>query len=102
MSLDVRGLTKDFPTRSRPLAVVRALSHKPAIGLADEPTGNLDRTSAKRVGELLLALCRDEGTILLAVTHSAELGSTFPRTRVMDDGRLQGGTGGDTRISPEA
>ena len=70
------------------VSVVRALIHKPAVVLADEPTGNLDRTSAKAIGELLLSLCRDEGTILVTVTHSAELASTFPETRVMDDGKL--------------
>ncbi|MGL4553305.1 MAG: ABC transporter ATP-binding protein [Gemmataceae bacterium] len=70
------------------VSVARALVHKPAVVLADEPTGNLDRTSAKTVGEMLLSLCRDEGSILVAVTHSAELAATFPKTRVMDDGRL--------------
>jgi lipoprotein-releasing system ATP-binding protein len=70
------------------VSVARALIHKPTLVLADEPTGNLDRSSAKTVGELLLSLCRDENTILITVTHSPELAASFPRTRVMDDGKL--------------
>jgi lipoprotein-releasing system ATP-binding protein len=70
------------------VAVARALLHKPALVLADEPTGNLDRTSARAVGELLLEMSRSEGTILIAVTHSAELASSFPSRREMNEGRL--------------
>jgi lipoprotein-releasing system ATP-binding protein len=70
------------------VAVARALIHKPALLLADEPTGNLDRTSAKAVGELLIELCREERHMLITVTHSAELAKTFPRVCHMDDGRL--------------
>jgi lipoprotein-releasing system ATP-binding protein len=71
------------------VAVARALIHKPVLLLADEPTGNLDRTSARMVGQLLLELHAEESTILIVVTHSPELADTFPRTLVMDDGRLQ-------------
>jgi lipoprotein-releasing system ATP-binding protein len=71
------------------VAVARALIHKPVLLLADEPTGNLDRTSARMVGQLLLELHAEENTILIVVTHSPELADTFPRTLVMDDGRLQ-------------
>ncbi len=74
-------------------AVARALLHKPALVLADEPTGNLDRTSATAVGTLLLEMCREEGGVLIAVTHSADLAARFPRTLVMDDGRLGPVTG---------
>jgi lipoprotein-releasing system ATP-binding protein len=71
------------------VAVARALIHRPALLLADEPTGNLDRHSARAVGQLLLELHRQEHTILVVVTHSAELAATFPRTLTMDDGVLQ-------------
>jgi lipoprotein-releasing system ATP-binding protein len=71
------------------VAVARALVHRPALLLADEPTGNLDRHSARAVGQLLLELHRQEHTILVVVTHSAELAATFPRTLTMDDGVLQ-------------
>jgi lipoprotein-releasing system ATP-binding protein len=70
------------------VAVARALIHRPVLLLADEPTGNLDRRSARVVGQLLLELHREENTILIVVTHSQELADTFPRTAVMDDGRL--------------
>lgn len=71
------------------VAVARALIHKPALVLADEPTGNLDRTSAAAVGELLLSLCKQENSILVTVTHSPELARTFPRVRLMNDGKLE-------------
>src|SRR5438552_1887872 len=61
------------------VAVARALIHRPLLLLADEPTGNLDRHSARAVGKLLLDLHREENTILVVVTHSQELADTFPR-----------------------
>ena len=72
------------------VAVARALVNSPALVLADEPTGNLDRASAKSVGELLLGLRDLAPTILVVVTHSPELAETFPRQMRMDDGRLVG------------
>jgi lipoprotein-releasing system ATP-binding protein len=71
------------------VAVARALIHRPTLVLADEPTGNLDRTSAAAVGELLLSLCKQENSILVTVTHSPELARRFPKVRLMDDGVLQ-------------
>ncbi|QEL16962.1 ABC transporter ATP-binding protein [Limnoglobus roseus] len=73
------------------VALARALVQKPKLVLADEPTGNLDRKNAHAVGELLLDLHRQQGTILIAVTHSAELAGVFPRRLEMNDGRLEGG-----------
>src|SRR5262245_45433967 len=70
------------------VAIARALIHRPLLLLADEPTGNLDRKTAKSVGELLLELHRQENTVLVAVTHSAELAATFPRRMEMNDGLL--------------
>src|SRR5262245_48366965 len=71
------------------VAVARALIRHPLLLLADEPTGNLDRRSAQTVGELLLDLHRQEKTILVVVTHSAELARMFPRRLEMVDGTLQ-------------
>ena len=71
------------------VAIARALIHKPALLLADEPTGNLDRTTATQIGDLLLELQRDEGTMLLVVTHSLELAARFERRFELDDGRLK-------------
>jgi len=71
------------------VAVARALIHKPELLLADEPTGNLDRTAAHAVGELLLELHRSAKTMLLVVTHSADLAKLFPKRLEMADGKLQ-------------
>jgi lipoprotein-releasing system ATP-binding protein len=70
------------------VAVCRALINQPALLLADEPTGNLDRTTAETVGSLLLDLNRELNTILICVTHSAELAERFPLRRHLKDGVL--------------
>jgi lipoprotein-releasing system ATP-binding protein len=70
------------------VAIARALIRSPQVLLADEPTGNLDRTNAESIGTLLLDLARDERMILVAVTHSRELADRFPMRSEMNDGRL--------------
>jgi lipoprotein-releasing system ATP-binding protein len=52
---------------------------KPRLLLCDEPTGNLDQTSAEVVANLLLETHRDADTILIVVTHSKELAARFPQ-----------------------
>jgi lipoprotein-releasing system ATP-binding protein len=69
-------------------AVCRALIQKPAVVLADEPTGSLDRHAAQAVGDLLLNLCQEEQAVLVCVTHSAELAARFPRRLELRDGAL--------------
>jgi lipoprotein-releasing system ATP-binding protein len=60
------------------VALARALIGKPLLLLCDEPTGNLDQASADTVADLLLDLRQRQETILVVVTHSAELASRFP------------------------
>lgn len=71
------------------VAIARALVNRPPVVLADEPTGNLDRRSAETVGSLLLDLQREHDTLLIAVTHSADLARRFPARADLVDGRLQ-------------
>ncbi|HEX3999961.1 MAG TPA: ABC transporter ATP-binding protein [Pirellulales bacterium] len=71
------------------VAVARALIQKPVLLLADEPTGNLDRTTAHAVGQLLLELQQQEQTMLIVVTHSLELAALFQRRLELDEGRLK-------------
>ena len=70
------------------VAVCRALINRPALLLADEPTGNLDRENADSIGSLLLELSRDSGSVLICVTHSSDLASRFPRRMELRDGVL--------------
>ena len=53
------------------VALARALVHRPVLILADEPTGNLDPTTAERMLDVMVAQVRDEGAACLLVTHSA-------------------------------
>ncbi len=69
-------------------AVARALILNPTLLLCDEPTGNLDRSSANGVAELLLDLHAEQKTILITVTHSAALAERFATRYEMDAGRL--------------
>jgi lipoprotein-releasing system ATP-binding protein len=69
--------------------VARALLLKPALVLADEPTGNLDRKSATAIGDLLVEMQREEQTMLLVVTHSLELARRFERRFEIEDGILR-------------
>jgi lipoprotein-releasing system ATP-binding protein len=72
------------------VAIARALVLQPVLLLCDEPTGNLDRHTADTVASLLLDLHRDQGTILVVVTHSAELAARLPVRWQLAEGRLQG------------
>jgi lipoprotein-releasing system ATP-binding protein len=70
------------------VAVARALINEPDLLLADEPTGNLDRTNAEVVATLLRELHQEEGTTLVVVTHSATLAQYFAQRYEMIDGAL--------------
>lgn len=69
-------------------AVARALSHRPKILLADEPTGNLDEETGQLVISLLTELARDQGSTLLIVTHSPLVASSADRILKLHHGEL--------------
>jgi lipoprotein-releasing system ATP-binding protein len=70
-------------------ALARALINGPDLLLADEPTGNLDRTTADRVGQLLLELQQQEQMMLIVVTHSERLAEKMNRRLELDQGVLK-------------
>jgi ABC-type lipoprotein export system ATPase subunit len=71
------------------VALARAIVHTPPLLLADEPTGNLDRTTAARIGRLLLELQQEEQMMLLVVTHSDRLAGLMSRRLELDEGKLR-------------
>ncbi len=70
-------------------ALARALIRRPTLLLADEPTGNLDRTTAAMVAELMLQLQREHDLMLIVVTHSLELAARLQHRFEIDEGRLR-------------
>jgi lipoprotein-releasing system ATP-binding protein len=70
------------------VAVARALVNRPDVVLADEPTGNLDRTNSEAVFELLLQTTRSRGQAVVMVTHNDELAARADRIVRMRDGRI--------------
>ena len=70
------------------VALARAIVNRPAIVLADEPTGNLDSKSGASVMELIEELHADGHTIII-ITHDRELAASLPRRVSMRDGRIE-------------
>ena len=71
------------------VALARALIMKPKLLLCDEPTGNLDQKSAQVVADLLLDIHGESESILVVVTHSAELAARFPQRFELKNQRLE-------------
>jgi len=71
------------------VAVARALANKPALVLADEPTGNLDEATADIVLAEFLRLVRDQGSAGLVATHNERLALKMDRMVRLHDGRLE-------------
>lgn len=91
--LGLAGLEGRYPEQlsggqQQRLAIGRALAPRPALLLADEPTGNLDEGSADDILALLLALVSDTGCALLMVTHSPRVAAPLDRRLVLSRARL--------------
>jgi len=94
--LDLVGLANRLTHRPAELsggerqrvAIARALVREPMLLLADEPTGNLDRSTAASIAGLLLDLQAERNTILVVVTHSEPLAGSLNRRVELDSGRL--------------
>jgi lipoprotein-releasing system ATP-binding protein len=71
------------------VAIARALVLQPKLLLADEPTGNLDESSASGIHDLLDRMNAETGLTIVLVTHSSALAHRMPRRLLMTDGRLQ-------------
>jgi ABC-type lipoprotein export system ATPase subunit len=69
-------------------AVCAAIAHRPPLVLADEPTGELDASTAAAVLELLVGLAREDGAAILLVTHDPAAAALADRTLAVRDGRL--------------
>jgi lipoprotein-releasing system ATP-binding protein len=70
------------------VALARALVMNPRLLLADEPTGNLDSTNAKKIKDLFLSLSESRGITIALVTHDEEIAKDFSRHLTMKDGQI--------------
>ena len=72
------------------VAVARALAHRPALLLADEPTGNLDSKVGREIVQLIKTLARQGGQTVVLATHSRDAAAEADRVLIMRDGSLEG------------
>jgi len=75
------------------VALARAVALRPALLLADEPTGNLDSATGAHIIDVLLALRRERASTLVLVTHDPALARHADRVMTLRDGRLENGHG---------
>jgi putative ABC transport system ATP-binding protein len=79
-------------------AIARALVHRPALLVADEPTGNLDSENGRRVVELLRELNTETGITMLLATHAPDVAAAAHRTVRMRDGLIESVTVADAAL----
>ncbi|NIE74801.1 ABC transporter ATP-binding protein [Pantoea sp. Tr-811] len=92
--LGLAGLLERYPEQlsggqQQRVAIGRALASRPALVLADEPTGSLDEASSDEVLALLLQLVGEAGSSVLMVTHSPRLAACLQQRCVLHQGRVQ-------------
>ena len=75
-------------------AIARALMNEPLLLLADEPTGNLDRSTGLEALHMLFALAKESGHALVVVTHAREIAAACDRVLLLEHGRLAADTQG--------
>lgn len=71
------------------VAFCRALANRPALLLADEPTGNLDPETSERVFGAMMALVRETGLAAVIATHNLDLAARMDRCVALEDGRIE-------------
>jgi len=92
-TLGLRTLLNRYPEQlsggqQQRVAIGRTLAARPALVLADEPTGNLDETTSEVVLDLMISLSRSAGSALLLVTHSSRMASKLDRQVVLRGGKI--------------
>lgn len=103
--LNIVGLMEQYPAtlsggEKQRVAIARALANRPAIVLADEPTGQLDPDTADRVLELLLDIHETAETALLTISHDRRLRSAFDEIVSLENGTTVRRESGETASSP--
>ena len=99
-TLHIVDKTEMFPSmlsggEQQRVAIARALATKPAIILADEPTGNLDTSSSHDVIGLLKIVAREYQQTLIVITHDLDIAQMADRIVRLQDGKLAGGSDSD-------
>jgi putative ABC transport system ATP-binding protein len=71
------------------VAIARAIAIRPALLLADEPTGNLDSRQSQRITQMLKSLVRDHGQTIVMVTHDGTVAQSASRLILFRDGQVE-------------